>query len=139
MKNTTTYNTLRTGQDMLLPLWRTALAAALCAAAFCQPGLAQVPPASVLRIDVANNVLYQEDTSDVSKFATNPNVAADSHGAKNFNRAVGVADIVAVNGQPVTGTHIRSAINVFSARPPSPARQSPTPCGLRWLCSLSKS
>jgi uncharacterized protein (TIGR03437 family) len=35
------------------------------------------------------------------------------HGAKNFNRAVGVADIVAINGQPVTGTHIRSAVNVF--------------------------
>ncbi len=112
MKYTTTHKTLRTGQNMLLLRWKTVLATALCAAAFSQPGLAQVAAPSILQIDVANNVLYQEDTSDVSKFATNPNVTADSHGAKNFNRAVGVADIVAVNGQPVTGTHIRSAMNV---------------------------
>ena len=61
---------------MVLVHWKTALAAALCAAAFSQPGLAQVATPSILRIDVANNVLYQEDTSDVSKFATDPNVVA---------------------------------------------------------------
>jgi len=108
MKNTTRHNPLH----VLLLHWKTALAAVLCAAAFSQPGLAQVAAPSILQIDVANNVLYQEDTSDVSKFATNPNVTADSHSAKNFNRAIGVADIVAVNGQPVTGTLIRSAMNV---------------------------
>ena len=104
MKNTTRHNTLRRGHHTLRLHWKTVLAAALCAAAFSQPGLAQVATPSILQIDVANNVLYQEDTPDVSKFATNPNVAADSHSANNFNRAVGVADIVAVNGQPVTGT-----------------------------------
>ena len=42
----------------------------------------------ILQIDVANNVLYNEDTSDVSKFATDPKATvADSHSAKNFNRA----------------------------------------------------
>ena len=107
---------------MLLLHWKTALAAALFAAAFSQPSLAQVPPALVLRIDVANNVLYDEDASDVSKFATNPNVTADSHSSKNFNRAVGVADIVAVNGQPVTGTHIRSAVNVGLRPAPVPGQ-----------------
>src|ERR1051326_6357067 len=112
MKNTTRHNPLRRGQNALLLHWKTALAAVLCAAAFSQPGLAQVAAPSILQIDVANNVLYQEDTSDVSKFATNPNVTPDSHGAKNFNRAVGVADNVAVNGQSVTGTLIRSAMNV---------------------------
>jgi hypothetical protein len=103
MKNTTRYNTLRSGQNMLLRHWKTALATALCAAAFSQPGRAQVPPPSILQIDVANNVLYAEDTSDVSRFATDPNATSVVHGAKNFNRAVGVADIVAINGQPVTG------------------------------------
>jgi uncharacterized protein (TIGR03437 family) len=125
MKNTTTHNTLRRGQkgqNMLRLHWKTVLATALCAAAFSHPGLAQVAPPSILQIDVANNVLYQEDTSDVSKFATDPNVAAVLHGAKNFNRAVGVADIVAVNGQPVTGTHIRSAVNVFLRTAPVPGQ-----------------
>jgi len=54
---------------------KIALATALCAMAFSQMGPAQVPPPSILQIDVANNVLYVEDASDVSKFATNPNVA----------------------------------------------------------------
>jgi uncharacterized protein (TIGR03437 family) len=105
-----------------LRLWKAALAATLCAAAFSQTGLAQVPPASILRIDVANNVLYQEDTSDVSQFATAPNATAVVHGAKNFNPAVGVADILAVNGQPVTGTHIRSAVNIFLSTAPAPGQ-----------------
>jgi uncharacterized protein (TIGR03437 family) len=105
-----------------LRLWTAALAATLCAAAFSQTGLAQVPPASILRIDVANNVLYLEDT-DVLKFATVPNATAPAggHGGNNFNRAVGVADIVSVNGLPVSGTHIRSLVNIFSSMAPTPA------------------
>ena len=63
---------------MLLLLWKTALAAFLCAAAFSQPGVAQVAAPSILQIDVANNVLYQEDTSDVTKFATDPKVTVVS-------------------------------------------------------------
>jgi hypothetical protein len=57
----------------LLRLWKPALAATLCAAAFSQTGLAQVATPSILQIDVANNVLYDEDASDVSKFATDLN------------------------------------------------------------------
>ena len=105
-----------------VPLWTAALGAALCAASFSQTGVAQVAPASILRIDVANNVLYAEDTGDVTKFAADPNAAADSHTSKNFNRAVGVADIVAVNGQPVMGTHIRSAVNVGLRPVPTPGQ-----------------
>ena len=122
MKNTTRHHTLRRGQNMLLLHWKTALAAALCAAAFSQPGLAQVAPPSILQIDVANNVLYNQDTADVSKFATDPNVTADSHGAKTSTGRVGIADIVAVNGQPVTGTHIRSAVNVSLSTAPAPGQ-----------------
>ncbi len=120
MKDITRYNTPRRGQNMLLRHWKTTLAAALCAAAFAQTGVAQVPPASILQIDVANNVLYLEDTSDVSRFATDPKVTAViGHGSQNFNLGVGIADIVAVNGQPVKGTHIRSAQNIFSSTAPT--------------------
>ena len=101
---------------------KTALAATLFAAVFSQAGLAQIPPASILQIEVANNVLYDEDTGDVTKFARDPNAAADSHSVNNFARAVGVADIVAVNGQPVTGTHIRSAVNVGLRPAPVPGQ-----------------
>lgn len=103
-------------------LWKAALAATLSAAAFSQTSMAQVPPASILQVDVANNVLYDEDVSDVTKFATNPNIAADSHGAKNFARAVGIADIVAVNGQPVMGAHVRSAVNFLLRPAPTPGQ-----------------
>jgi hypothetical protein len=72
MKNTTRHNTLRRGQNMLLRYWKTALTVAVSAAALSPPALAQVPPASVLRIDTVNAVAYFEDTGDVSKFATDP-------------------------------------------------------------------
>ena len=68
MKNTTRHNTLRRGQNILLRYWKTTLGLAVSAAAFSQPALAQVPPASVLRIDTVNAVNYDEDTGDVSKF-----------------------------------------------------------------------
>ena len=86
------------------------------------PALAQVAPSAILQIDVANNVLYDEDTSDVTRFATNPNVTPDSHAAKNFARATGVADIVAGNGQPAKGTHVRSAVNFLLRTAPTPGQ-----------------
>ena len=113
MNDTTKRIPLRWVCRMLRLHRKTALAAALCAVGFSRRGQAQVAAPTILSIDVANNVLYDEDASDVSKFATNPNLAADSHAAKNFNRAVGVADIVAVNGEPVMGTHVRSAVTVM--------------------------
>ena len=115
----TALNLKKPNTTAALRLSKTALAATLCAGVFSQTGLAQVATPSILQIDVANNVLYDEDVSDVSKFATDPNVVADSHNARNFNRAVGVADIVAVNGQTVTGTHIRSAVNVLLRTAPT--------------------
>ena len=111
MKTTTTF-------------WKTALSTALCAAACSPLALAQVAPPSILQIDVANNVLYLEDTGDLSQFATDPNVTTEAraHGANNFNRGFGIADIVAVNGQPVTGTHLRSAANFFLAKASGPGQ-----------------
>jgi uncharacterized protein (TIGR03437 family) len=100
--------------------WKAALTAALCAAAFSQPGLAQLPPASVLRIDTVNAVVYFEDTGDVSKYATDPGTPTPLTGAKAFNQQIGIADIQAVNGQPVMGVHTRVGTNIFSSTAPPP-------------------
>src|SRR5580704_3269255 len=111
MKNTTRHNILRR-QNMLLLHWKTALAAALCAAAFSQPGLAQVPPASILRIDTVNAVVYFEDTGDVSKYGTDPGMTTPSISTRAFIHHIGIADIQAVNGQPVMGLHTRVATGI---------------------------
>jgi hypothetical protein len=105
MKNTTRHNTL---------------AAALCAAAFSLPGLAQVPPASVLRIDTVNHVVYFEDTGDVSKFATDPNTPTPLLPGKIFNRQIAIADLHAVNGQPVMGVHTRVGVTIGLQTAPTP-------------------
>src|SRR5438034_4617274 len=88
---------------MLLLHRKTALTTALCAAAFSQLGLAQVAPTTILQIDVENQVEYDLDVSDLAQWATNPNVVR-SQPPRNFDFAVGAADIVAVNGQPAKGT-----------------------------------
>jgi uncharacterized protein (TIGR03437 family) len=116
MKNTTRLNTLRKGQNMLLRHWKTTLATALCAAACSQLGLAQVAAPSILQIDIANHVLYLEDT-DVSKFATDSKVTTTVH-VGNFQRGSAIADIVAVNGQQVMGTHTKAAAGALSRTAP---------------------
>lgn len=106
---------------MLPPYWKTALATALFASAFSQPGLAQVPPPTILQVDVENLVAYSEDTSDLSKFATNPN-ATPAVLPKNFNFRVDIGDIVAVNGQPAKGTLIRNNRQVLPNTAPNPGQ-----------------
>ena len=85
-------------------LRQAALAATLGAIAFSCPGLAQVPPPTILRIDITNAVLYLEDSADLSKFGTDPNLTTPAP-PKNFFRNAVIGDIRAVNGQSVTGTH----------------------------------
>ena len=117
------YN-LRRGQNMPLLDWKTALAAALCAAACSQPGLAQVAPPSILQIDLESHVLYFGDTtaSDLSKYGTDPNVTTPV-GVLNFGEARGFADIVAVNGQRVTGTYTSGIVAGAFLRPaPTPGQ-----------------
>ena len=48
-------------------------AAILSAAVGSNPVAAQVAPATVLEIDLENQVSYNSDVFDVSKFATDPN------------------------------------------------------------------
>jgi uncharacterized protein (TIGR03437 family) len=107
---------------MLPPQWKTALAATLCAAACSPLAVAQATPPAILRIDTTNVVLYTEYASDPSKFATDPNVAAaTTPSGGTFTRTLAIGDIVAVNGQPVMGTHTRGAIgNLRLNTVPSP-------------------
>src|SRR5579859_7631338 len=95
-------------------LRKTALAT-LCAAAFSHPGLAQVPPPTILRIDTVNAVVYYEDTGDVSKYATDPGMTTLSTVNRTFIHQFGIADIRAVNGQPVMGLHTRVGTGIYSS------------------------
>jgi len=79
----------------------------LFATLFVQNGAAQsaqsMPPV-LLTINVENLVRYDNDTPDWTKFGTNPNKATSLPvPGPTFGSGTGVADIVAVNGQPVKG------------------------------------
>ena len=71
-------------------------------------GRAQTLPPAILEVDVENYVQYSEDTSDLSKFAADPNLTA-AVPPRNFNFFLQIADIVAVNGQPAKGTLTRNS------------------------------
>src|SRR5579862_4603254 len=87
----------------------------------CAAARGQNAPATILQVDIENWVQYVEDTSDVSKFATNPNPTPAAF-PKNFPRVVAIADIVAVNGQLAKGTMTRSQQNMFLNTAPAPGR-----------------
>jgi uncharacterized protein (TIGR03437 family) len=101
---------------------RKALATAiLCLAACPRSGPAQVAPPTILRIEVANTVRYVDDTEDVTKLATGTDVTGANLG-KNFQKAVFIADIVAVNGQPAKGTVIQNGRTVILRPAPTPGQ-----------------
>ena len=99
---------------------KAALGATVCAAAFFHAGQAQVPPASVLQIDTVNAVIYFEDTGDISKYAADPGTPTPLTPGKIFNGQIGIADIQAVNGQPVTGVFTRVGRNIGLVTSPTP-------------------
>jgi hypothetical protein len=82
-----------------MKLLRSAVILAMAAAG----GLGQATPPAILQVDVANQVEYDSDISNWEQVAVNPSV---THAmlARNFDSAAGIADIVAVNGQPAKGT-----------------------------------
>jgi hypothetical protein len=99
---------------------KTALAMALCAAC-SQLSLAQVATPSILEIDIASHVIYLEDTADPARFGTDPNPVPRVV-TPNFNRGSAIADIVAVNGQPVMGTFNAAYTYAFSRPAPVPGQ-----------------
>ncbi|MBS1859688.1 MAG: hypothetical protein JST11_30230 [Acidobacteria bacterium] len=80
-----------------------------------------VPKPAILQVEIENWVEYVDDTPDTSKWATNPNVTPASV-PKNFAMQTGIADIVAVNGQPVKGSMIRNLRNMNFSTAPAPGR-----------------
>src|SRR5580700_5722309 len=99
----------------------------LSMAMYCSPALGQAP-AATLKIELQNVVEYQTDTSDLSKFGTNPNI---TKGAINNTGAapcfsvpiVALGDIVAVNGQPARGTYTSRGVSVCTT--PAPVASQP--------------
>ena len=82
-------------------LTRVVLLLSVC----CTRGYAQVPPSSILEIDVENLVNYGDDVSNASLFATNPGIPPRNP-VRNFATTIVLGDIVAVNGQPAKGTFV---------------------------------
>jgi hypothetical protein len=98
------------------------------AAAYCSPALPQAPTA-ILKVEVQDLAFYEVDTSDSSKFGTNPNVTSTglSCTAQSFqghlgNRVVAIGDIVAVNGQPAKGTYAVSGVTLCLSPTPVPGQ-----------------
>src|SRR5579872_1976905 len=84
-------------------------------------GRAQTLPPTILEIDVENYVQYMEDTSDISRFATDPN-ATTAVPPRNFSFFLQIADIVAVNGQPAKGTLTRNSRLLNLTTSPDPGQ-----------------
>ena len=96
----------------------TILLVAVC----CSLALGQAPPPpTILTIDVENVVLYQQDTSDLSKFATDPNLTT-AVPPRNFFLRVDIGDIVAVNGQPAKGIFTRNVRFLGLTTAPNPGQ-----------------
>ena len=87
------------------------------AAAF--EALAAAPRLSqtTLKVDLQNEVDYQQDIGDPSQFATKPGITPPTP-PRNFFVVTLIADIVAVNGQPAKGTYIgRTRVLSLSPHP----------------------
>jgi uncharacterized protein (TIGR03437 family) len=74
----------------------------LLAMTFCAAAWGQAP--AVLLIDVENSVNYIGDVSDMTKLASTSGAVAGT--SRSFENHMVIADIVAVNGQPVKGTFV---------------------------------
>ena len=94
------------------------LVAGILIALCCEAVNGQGSSSVILVVDVENLVSYFEDTSDLSKFATEPNVTPPVS-PNNFYFRVGIGDIVAVNGQPVKGTLTRNIRQVLLRTTPT--------------------
>jgi hypothetical protein len=103
---------------------KTTILPLVLAAVYCNPAAGQ-PQAATLYIELQNQVEYQVDTSDLSKYGTDPNVTQGKI-AKGLGvgcvggPVIGYADIVSVNGQPARGTYTVRGVAVCLNPTPVP-------------------
>src|SRR5215467_10338830 len=97
------------------------IVAVLLAGTNCKLGVGQVSPPTVLTIDTDNCVIYQQDVSDVSQFATKPGVTPTTV-FRNFQVEYLLGDIVAVNGQPAKGLYAARGKDTITS--PNPDRSN---------------
>jgi hypothetical protein len=106
-------------------VWQLAAIFTLASAAHAQTTVTgQAPQPTILLLDIENWVQYEDDISDVSKFATNPNVTP-SVNFRDFSVATVLGDIVAVNGQPAKGLYAARVRAIRATR--APIRDKPLP------------
>jgi hypothetical protein len=94
---------------------------AACVTGCWDAAIAQVAPATILKIDTENFVLYLSDETDLAKLATNPDLTRPKRPA-NFQTLIIIADIVAVNGRPARGTHLCRGLRVDMSPNPTPGQ-----------------
>lgn len=85
--------------------------------------LAQEPlqqPATILEIQLQNDVLYWDDLADPSKLANSSDISRPA--GRNFMRWITIADIVSVNGQPAKGVLISRGTAVGLTTNPGPGQ-----------------
>ena len=94
----------------------------LLACVYCNPARGQAP-AATLYIELQNVVEYQVDTSDLSKYGTDPS-ATQGKAGKGLGvgcagvQIVGYGDIVSVNGQPARGSYVGRGVAVCTSPTP---------------------
>ena len=91
-----------------------------CALIGAHGAAAQTTPIA-LQVELANIVGYQEDNSDVGKFATASGITP-SAAVRNFAFQEHLADIVAVNGRPVKGMLVRNVRLAVLRTSPAPGQ-----------------
>jgi hypothetical protein len=98
--------------------------AILIATGYVNSARGQASPATLL-VELENVVEYQVDTTDLSKWGTNPNITPGSIAKGTGVGCVGVpivgyGDIVSVNGQPARGTWAVRGTSVCMRPTPTP-------------------
>jgi len=83
--------------------------------------MGQEPPSTILVVEFENNVQYNQDAFDYSKFASEPSVTTTPV-SKTFGSNVVIADIVAVNGQPAMGVFFRERRTIMLTPDPTPGQ-----------------
>ena len=94
---------------------------AACVTGCWDAAIAQVAPATIMKIDTDNSTIYLNDETDFAKLAINPELTKPKSFA-NFGTLMIIPDIVAVNGRPARGTHFCRGVRVNMSTNPAPGQ-----------------